>query len=108
ALPGNDGEYALRKAGLQRELAKPDGRQRRELGWLENHGVAGSQRRRETPAGDGHREVPRHDDANRPERLLEGDVQATGDRYLLAGQTFWCGRVVVEDIADIARLPAGV
>src|SRR5450631_580494 len=88
-LPGNDGEYTLRDAGLQRELTEPDRRQRRELGGLEDHSVAGGQSRRKSPARDKHREVPRHDDANGPERLLEGDIKTTGDRNLLAEQAFW-------------------
>ncbi len=31
---------------------------------------------REAPAGDGHREVPGHDDADDAERLVEGEVDA--------------------------------
>ena len=56
--------------------AMPDRRQRRDLGGLEHHGVAGRQRGRETPAGDRHREVPGHDHADHAERFAEGDVDA--------------------------------
>ena len=41
---------------------------------------------REAPAGDRHREVPRHDDADHAERLVEGDVDAAGHRDLPAEQ----------------------
>ena len=40
----------------------------------------------------GHREVPRGDDADDAERLVEGDVQAAGHRNLLAGQPFRASR----------------
>ncbi len=60
------------------------------------------------PAGDRHREVPRHDDADDAERLLEGDVDAAGDRDLPAEQPLGRGGVVVEHVADVAGLPAGV
>ena len=82
--------------------------QRGQLGRLEHDGVAGGQRRREAPAGDRHREVPRHDDADDAERLVEGDVDAAGDRDLPAEQPLRRRGVVVEAVADVAGLPAGV
>src|SRR5581483_4263885 len=42
------------------------------------------------------------------DRLLEREVHAAGDRDLVAGETLGRGRVVVEDVADVAGLPAGV
>ena len=77
-LPGMTVKHALGQPGLERQLADPDRGQRGELGRLEHDGVAGGQRRREAPAGDRHREVPRHDDADHAERLVEGDVDAAG------------------------------
>ena len=70
--------------------------------------LPGRERRGEPPAGDRHREVPRHDHADDAERLLEGDVDAAGHRDLPAEQPLRRGRVVAEHVADVARLPAGV
>ena len=84
ALARDDREHALGQPGLEGQLAEPDRGQRRDLGRLEHHRVAGGQRRGEAPAGDRHREVPRHDDADHAERLVEGDVDAAGDRDLPA------------------------
>ena len=83
-LPGMHGEHALGQPGLERQLADPDRGQRGDLGRLEHDRVAGRQRGREAPAGDRHREVPRHDHADDAERLVEGDVDAAGDRDLPA------------------------
>ena len=57
-------QHVLGQPGLERQLADPDRGQRRDLGGLEHDGVAGGQRGREAPAGDRHREVPRHDHAH--------------------------------------------
>ena len=107
-LPGQHGEHALGQARLERQLADPDRRQRRDLGRLEHDRVAGRQRGRESPAGDGHREVPGHDHADHAERFAEGDVDAAGHRDLPAEEALGCGGVVVQAVADVARLPAGV
>ena len=63
---------------------------------------------REAPAGDRHREVPRHDDADDAERLVEGHVEAAGDRDLPAEQPLRRGRVVVQAVPDVAGLPGRV
>ena len=81
---------------------------RGELGRLEHDGVAGGERGREAPARDRHREVPRHDDADDAERLLERHVEAAGDRDLPAEEPLRRRGVVVEHVADVARLPPGV
>ena len=47
-----------------------------------DHGVAGGERGGEPPGGDRHREVPRHDDPDDADRLVERDVDAPGDRDL--------------------------
>ena len=60
------------------------------------------------PAGDRHREVPRHDHADDAERLVEGDVEAAGHRDLPAEQPLRRRAVVGQHVADVARLPAGV
>ena len=70
----------------QRQLAEPDRGQRRQLGRLGDHGVAGGQGRRQPPGQDRHREVPRHDEPDDAERLVERDVQAAGHRDLPAEQ----------------------
>ena len=80
----------------------------RQLGRLQDDRVAGGQGRREPPAGDRHREVPRHDDADDAERLLERHVEAAGDRDLPAEQPLRRRRVVAQDVADVAGLPARV
>jgi hypothetical protein len=48
------------------------------------------------------------DDPDHPERLLEGHVDAAGDRDLASEQPFRSACVVVEHVADVACLPAGV
>ena len=108
ALAGQHGEHALGQAGLERELADPHRGQRRDLGRLQHDGVAGGQRRGEAPAGDRHREVPGHDHADHAERLAERHVEAAGHRDLATEQPLGGGGVVVEAVADVAGLPAGV
>ena len=49
-----------------------------------------------------------HDDPHHAERLVEGQVDATGDGDLAPGLALGRGRVVLEHVADVARLPAGV
>ena len=75
---------------------------------LTTHGVAGGERWREPPGGDRHREVPRHDDADDADRLVERDVDPAGDGDLAARRAARAPGVVLEDVADVARLPAGV
>ena len=58
------------------KLADPQRAERRELGWLDHHGVAGGQRRREAPARDRHGEVPGHDHPHDSQRLVERAEQA--------------------------------
>ena len=42
------------------------------------------------------------------ERLIEGDVDAAGDRDLATGVAFGSPGVVVQDVADVAGFPARV
>ena len=108
SLAGQDGEHVLGKAGAQRQLAQPDSGQRSQLGGFQHDGVPGRQGWRESPAGDRHREVPRHDHSHHAERLVERHVKPAGDRDLLADQPLRSGGVVVQHVADVARLPARV
>ncbi len=108
ALAGDDRQHVLGQAGLEGELGDPDRGQRGELGGLEDDGVAGGQRRCHAPGQDRHREVPRHDDPDHAERLVEGQVDAAGDRDLPAEHPLRRRRVVVEAVADVAGLPARV
>lgn len=101
-------EQMLGQPCLQGEFGQPQGGQRGGLGGLEEYGVACRQRRRGAPGGDGHGEVPRGDDADDAERFEEGDVEPARDRDLAAGQALHSPGGVVEEVADVARLPAGV
>ena len=64
-------------AGLERQLPMRSVLERRQLGRLEHHGVAGGERRCE-PHPAIAMGVPGHDDADHSERLVEGDVEAAG------------------------------
>ncbi|CAM5456637.1 hypothetical protein SCALM49S_08171 [Streptomyces californicus] len=108
ALAGQHLEQALGKPGGQGEFGQPEGGQRGRLGGLEEDGVARRQRRGEPPGRDGHREVPRGDDPDDAERLQDREVDAARHRDLPAQQPFGAPRGVVEEVADVARLPAGV
>jgi hypothetical protein len=69
AVAGDDVDDARRQAGLAADLGEQQRRERRELGRLEHHRVAGRQRRRDLPGQHQQREVPRDDlaaDAERP------------------------------------------
>src|SRR5687768_8769534 len=83
----DDREHAFGQAGLDGQLTDPDRSERRDLRWLEHHGVPGGQRGCEPPARDGHREVPRHDDADDAEWFVEGDVDTAAHRDLSAEET---------------------
>ena len=107
ARPGDDLEQALGQPGLERELAEAHRRERGELGGLEHDRVAGGERRREAPRRDRHREVPRHDDADDAVRLVEGDIEAAGDRDLLSAQPLGGAGVEVEHLRDVRCLPPG-
>ncbi len=52
--------------------------------------------------------VPRHDDPHDADGFVEREVDAAGHGYLLADVAFDAPGVVVEDVADVARLPARV
>lgn len=68
-------EHAFRNTGLDGQLGDADGGQRRLLGGLEDHRVAGGQGRTEFPAGHQQREVPRHDGGDHADRLAGHQAQ---------------------------------
>ena len=80
ALADDDVDDALGNAGLERELAEPQRRERRQLRRLQHDGVAARERRPELPRRDVEREVPRRDQADDAERLAERHVDAARDR----------------------------
>ncbi len=101
-------EHAFGQSGLQAELADANRRERRQGCGFQDDRIAGRQGRCESPAGDGHGEVPRDDDAHDTEWLVEREVDAARDGDLLATVTFRCAGVVREDVTDVASLPASV
>ena len=107
-LPGRICRTPSGRPGFERQLADAQRAERGQLGRLEDDGVAGGQRRREAPAGDGHGEVPGHDHAHDTQRLVERDVDATGNRDLPTALALGCGGVELDHVAHVARLPAGV
>ena len=108
APPRQHGEHALGQPCLAAQLPQPERGERGEFGRLQHDRVARGQRRREAPAGDRHREVPRHDHPDHPERLAEGDVHPARHRDLPAEQALRGRGVVVEHVAYVACLPARV
>ena len=74
------------RPGLDRDPLELERGQRRQLGGLEHHRVAGRQRRRELPRGDHEREVPRRDQRHHAERLAERHADAAGHRDRVAQQ----------------------
>ena len=108
ALAGQNREDALRDPRVKGQLPQADCRQGREFGRLEDDRVASRQRWPETPASNRHREVPRDDDRDNAERLLEGDIETTSDGDLPAEEPLGGGGVVAQHVDDIARLPARV
>ena len=74
----HDVEDPRRHARLAGELAQADARQRRLLGRLQHHRVAGEQRRTHLPAADDERVVPRHDGGDHAERLAPYQRQVVG------------------------------
>src|SRR5205823_977086 len=73
-------------------------RERRQLGRLQDDGVATRERRAELPARDVEREVPRHDQPDDAERLAERHVDAARDGNRLTVVLLDRARVEVEDV----------
>jgi hypothetical protein len=71
AAPGHQVEHPRRQPGLLQDLDEVPRGERREGGGLQHDGVAADERRQNLPRRDGHREVPRRDDAAHPDRLAD-------------------------------------
>ncbi len=107
-VAGQHLEQVLGESGGQGEFGQAQRGQRGRLGGLEDHRVARGEGRGGAPGGDRHGEVPGRDDADDAERFEDGDVEAAGDRDLAAGEPLDAAGRVVEQVADVAGLPAGV
>ena len=106
ALADEDVHDPFGDPGLEAQLAEPDGRERRQLGRLEDDRVPACERRPELPARDVRREVPRDDEPDDAERLAERRRDAAGDRDRLAEVLVDRAGVEVEDLRDHADLAA--
>ena len=107
AFADDDVQDAFGDAGLECELGEPERRERRQLGGLEDDGVAASECGAELPGGDVEREVPGDDEADDAERLAERHVDAAGDGDGLAVALVDRAGVEVEDVGNHANLAAG-
>jgi len=74
----HDVEHSRRRSGLGGELRQADRRERRLLGGLQHHRVAGEECRPELPAADDERIVPRHDRGHDPQGLAAYERQVVG------------------------------
>ena len=122
AVAGGDLDHPARDAGALGELGEPQRRDRGQLRRLEDHGVAGRERRRGAARGDLQRVVPRDDLAADAPRLAERVVErvrAERDRAALepldrAGVVLevadgrgGVGLGLRERLAGVARLEVG-
>ncbi len=98
--PGTDEDVddAVWYAGLPGYALELDRREGRELGRLEDEGVAGRERGGHLPARYGKREVPGHYKPDDAERLAEGHVHAAGDGDRVAEEPLRHPGVVVEGL----------
>ena len=88
-------QHAFRHPRLQGQLGQAQGGERRLLGRLEHHRVAGGQGRGELPGGHVEREVPRHHRADHPQRHA-----GNGGQGLLGGR-----RDLVVELVEAFRIP---
>jgi hypothetical protein len=108
ARADDDVHDVLRDPGLERQLAEPDARERRQLRGLEDDRVPAGERGAELPRRDVEREVPRRDQPDDAERLAEGQVDPARDRDRLAEVLVDRARVEVEDVGNHPDLAARV
>src|SRR5215210_1488525 len=106
--PDDDVYDALGDARLEHYAPELHGGKRRELGRLEDEGVARREGRGHLPARNGEREVPRDDEPDDAQRLAERNVDAPRDRNGVAEQSLRHPRVVVEGLRHHRHLGAGV
>ena len=104
---GHEVDDPRREAGLGHQLDEQRRAMRRVGRGLEDHGVAGDQRRHRLPARDRHREVPGRDDPGDPERLADAHRPLVGElgRHRLAGHPSpFAGHQVgdVDPLLDVA------
>ena len=107
-LPRQHLQQPLREARLDRDLGETNGGERRPLGGFHHDRVAGGERGCEAPAGDRHGKVPRHDDSDDADRLMERDVHAAGHRDLHPDKALGCRRVVLDHVSHMAGFPASL
>ncbi len=117
----DDVEDAVGQAGLGEDLGELERGERRQLGRLEDHGVAAGERRRRLPAGDLERVVPGADAGDDAERLAPGVAEGrraevdmlAGERGRDAGESSrgsrrrrWTStlRRLLDRLAGVARL----
>ncbi len=112
AKAGQHVEYAVGNTRLLGQTRDAQGGQGGLFGRLEDHRVAGGERRAQLPAGHHQREVPRHDGSDHPEwfaghqrqcRLLDRCdlIVDLVDRFGVPGDTVGSGRsVIAHGIAD--------
>ena len=93
AAAADDVDDARRQAGVDQRLHEVVDGERRVGGGLDDAGVAGDERGKELPAGDGHGEVPRRDEADD----ADGHADAHGELVLQLG-----GRGLAEEAAAFA------
>ena len=108
ALAGQDLQDALGQPGLEGEFSDAQRAERRDLGRLEHHGVAGGQSRGEAPTGNGHGEVPGDDHPDHAQWLEEGDIETARHRDLPSAVTLGSAGIELDHIAYVPGLPAGV
>ena len=108
APAGQNLQHPLGEPRLQGQRTDAQRTERSELGRLEDHRIAGGERRCEPPPGDGHGEIPRDDDPHHAQGLVKREIDTSGDRYLETAVPLGCGGVVLEHVAHIARLPTGI
>ncbi len=105
-LACDDIEDAFRNPRIERELGKPQRRERRQLRRLEHDGVSARERGTDLPRRDVEREVPRDDEPDDAERLAERHIDAARDGDRLAVMLVDGARVEVEDLRDHPDLAA--
>ncbi|CAM5504566.1 hypothetical protein SFUMM280S_08997 [Streptomyces fumanus] len=108
AVAGQHLEEVLGQARVEGEVGEAERGERGGLGGLEQDRVAGGEGGGGAPGGDRHGEVPGGDHADHAQRFEDRHVQAAGHRDLPAGEPLHSPGRVVEQVADVARLPAGV
>ena len=72
--------------------------ERRNGGWLQQHGIPSGQSRSHLPAGDGKGEIPRHDGRDDSQRLAQSEIEpSAGDRNSLTVEPADASRVIFKN-----------